>query len=526
MFDDSEFSEDDLAELSLLRDFEVDELIKAGLLGEDEQLTAPLDEEIVFKHEELSLHVTAGPLYPAVPVIWRIENHMLSRQVIDELRAQSRQFAEAAAITNNISRWRSREEESAFGIFKPTMVVLEFAKRTTNCLKEWRGKALKRKPVIKPEKSYLPPKTKLKKSTMTISNLSSYYLQETPQEICSRISSDFRILHVEEVLRDDLARRFQEKQEEMRIMLLKEDYDTLRECVPSGQQYVRRKTVLVEHLVKPRVAFHGTDREYMSSIVRYGLLQPGKRNPGTNEVHETRCGATYGRGIYSSPEADYALRYAGHTCHATKPNQYFGIKLLVCAMIMGRSANIWCQDNWRTQSEPYPGADSHVAYGGLEYIVFDTAQILSVYVVHIDWGRDNISHFGALPWDLFNFGPSRGRRYNELLESLHWCEDVKRERAAAFARASKWFPYGYGPSTGAKFVVEEVGEVDEDEEYGDYQELNEFQWVGDGDKSTSDFWRWLKLGVEMDVADRGDPASEYTRQRHWHGPETWMLTEV
>lgn len=59
----AELSEDDLIELSLLRDFEIDELVKAGLLNEDEQLTSPLDKEITFKHDELDLHVMAGPHY-------------------------------------------------------------------------------------------------------------------------------------------------------------------------------------------------------------------------------------------------------------------------------------------------------------------------------------------------------------------------------------------------------------------------------------------------------------------------------
>jgi len=38
------------------------------------------------------------------------------------------------------------------------------------------------------------------------------------------------------------------------------------------------------------------------------------------------------------------------------------------------------------------------------------------------------------------------------------------------AKAQKYFPYGYGAASGSKFVVEEVGEVSEDEEdYGVYQ---------------------------------------------------------
>ncbi|KAI0152354.1 hypothetical protein F4776DRAFT_601240 [Hypoxylon sp. NC0597] len=521
MFNDSELSEDDFVELSLLRDFEIDELIKAGFLDEDEQLRAPLDKEIIFQHDELDLHVTAGPYYPAGPVAWMVNNYTVPRQVVDELRAQLRQIVEAAAVTNSILRWK-RREENAFGIFEPTMVVLELAKKTTTHLNAWHRKVSEREPVVPLDKSYLPFKTKQENQILTISDVAKHYLQETPQEICSRIPSNYRILHVEEVIRVDLARKFYVKQGEMKANLMKQPYGALLKCVPPAQQS-KRKEVLVEHLVTPKVTFHGTARQFVPSIVRYGFLKPGKRNPGTNEVHNIRCGATYGRGVYSSPNPDFSLSYTGNMCHATKPSEFFGIKLLVCATLMGRSANVSREDNWREQTEPYPGADSHVANRELEYIVFDTAQILPVYVIHIDWGQDNASHFMGLPSDPGNFVPTRKKRHAKLLDNIRWPGDFKRERAAALARAAKWFPYGYGPSTGSKFVVEEIGEVDEDEEdYGDYQELR-----GEDikDKTNLDFWSWVKVGVEMDMAESGEPSvNEYTRQRYWHGPESSKMT--
>jgi hypothetical protein len=34
----------------------------------------------------------------------------------------------------------------------------------------------------------------------------------------------------------------------------------------------------------------------------------------------------------------------------------------------------------------------------------------------------------------------------------------------------KWFPYGFGPATGTRFVIEEVGDIsDDEEEYGEWQ---------------------------------------------------------
>ncbi|OTB08082.1 hypothetical protein M426DRAFT_19233 [Hypoxylon sp. CI-4A] len=524
MSEDSDLGEDELVELSLLRDFEVDELIKTGLLSEEDQLTAPLDRELIFKHDELDLHVNAGHLYPAVPVTWRIENYTVSRESIDELRSQLRDISKAATATNNISRWKKRDEECEFGIFEPSMEVLDLAKKTTTFLEGWRAKVAERTLATKGIKSSLPFKTKLDNPIESISDVASHYLQETPQEICSRIPSCYRILHVEEIIRVDLARKFYEKQAEMRKDLLKLRYDTLRPHVPPHLHHIRRKEVLVEELLRPRTTFHGTSRQFVPSIVRYGFLQPGKKNPGTNDVHEVRCGSTYGLGIYSSPNPDFSLSYTGDTCHATQPNELFGIKLIVCATLMGRTANIYREDNWRDQTKPYPGADSHVGNRDLEYIVFDTAQILPVYVIHIDWGQDNAQHFQDLPRDPSNFIPTQ-RTHTKLSNNIRWPGDVQRERASAFARAAKWFPYGYGPSTGARFVVEEIGDVDEDEEeYGDYQE---FRGEDIKDKTNIDFWSWVKVGVEMDMADRGEgtSANEYTRQRHWNGPETLTATE-
>ena len=55
------------------------------------------------------------------------------------------------------------------------------------------------------------------------------------------------------------------------------------------------------------------------------------------------------------------------------------------------------------------------------------------------------------------------------------------------ARASKWFPYGFGPNTKGNFVVEDVAEVSEDEEeYGDLQTFREDKESGGGN---SDYWR-------------------------------------
>ncbi|KAI6091326.1 ADP-ribosylation [Hypoxylon rubiginosum] len=512
MAERSDMSEDDLVQLSLLRDFETDELINAGFLSEDEKLTAPLDKELIFKHEELSLRVTAGRSYPAASISWTVDNYTLPIKVVDDLRVKLRRIVETAATNNNISRWRRQEEEYEFGVFEPVMVVLELVKKTQAQLESWRQRIASKDPPVEQE---LPIQKKPVSSLLTSSDIAFHYLQQTPQEICSRIPSKYRILHVEEVLRDDLARRFHNKREKMRTELSRQSHAALRACVPSHLQHTRRKEVLLEHLMGPRVTFHGTARQFVPSIVRYGFLQPGKKIPGTDKSHDVRCGSTYGRGIYSSPSADFSLSYTGSSCHATKPNEFFGIKLLVCATLMGRPVHMTAADNWRGQSQPYPGADSHIANRDLEYVVFDTAQILPIYVIHIDWGQDNALHFQSLPADASRFVPSRTRRHPRLVENVRFPGEVQRQKAAALARAAKYFPYGFGPATGGRFVVEEIGEVDEDEEeYGEYQTLRGEEIK---DKTNLDFWSWVKVGEEMDAAaGSGENLDEYSKERVWH----------
>ncbi len=151
----------------------------------------------------------------------------------------------------------------------------------------------------------------------------------------------------------------------------------------------KEKDSLANYLVDPRLTFHGTRKDYVASIVRQGFLLP--------DVNNVRCGSTYGRGLYSSPNAEFALRYTGFSASPTQNSEFSGLKLLVCATIMGISSTMFREDNWRIQTEPYPGADSHVANEQYEYVVFDQAQILPCYVIHLDLGRRIAKYFDYIP---------------------------------------------------------------------------------------------------------------------------------
>ncbi|KAI1325114.1 ADP-ribosylation [Xylariaceae sp. FL0255] len=517
-------SEDDLTELQLYRDFETDALIEAGFLSSDVQQSHPLDIEVVFKHTELDLHIKTGRYYPACSITWHVENYKLPRVSIIELRDSLKQVAEAAEPANNLEKWKVRHETME-GIFEPSMVVLDLARTTKKHLEDWRpGKPSVAPTRTKFEVNHLPFDVKATAfdytSKATTKSLAHELLGKTPQEIClDYIPDRYRVLHVEEVIRADLAASFAARRHKLREELSEKSYGSLKHFVPA-QSDTGRKSDLIDYLTRPRMTFHGTQRQFVQSIVRYGFLPPGSKNPGTGVSNDIRCGSTYGRGIYSSPSADFSLSYSGALCHKTEPNQFFGIKLLVCATLMGRTAQVFRADNWRDQSRPYPGSDSHTANDGFEYIVFESAQIIPVYVIHIDWGSDNALHFEKLPDDPTSYRPSgSGKTHPRLLNQVIWPADAERARLAAFQRASKYFPYGFGPATGGRFVIEEVGEIDDDEEeYGEYQRARHDEAEKKANRNM-DYWSWAKVGHEEDMAIAEQEAvdngiDEYSVQRN------------
>ena len=161
----------------------------------------------------------------------------------------------------------------------------------------------------------------------------------------------------------------------------------------------------------------------------------------------------------------------------TKVTEFASLKLIVCATMMGRCRFMTREDGWRSQNRPFPGAHSHAANDLLEYVVFDNAQIIPCYVIHLDLGRDAARYITSLSMDSNGYMSkyrelSRKEKYaqKKLKLSVVEPEERKQQRQALFAKAAKYFPYGYGSASGSKFVVEDVVQVSEDEEdYGKYQ---------------------------------------------------------
>ena len=111
---------------------------------------------------------------------------------------------------------------------------------------------------------------------------------------------------------------------------------------------------MIECLVTPKLAFRGTANYLVPSSVRYCFLGAGDFSHETGVFLEKHCGNTYGRGVYSSPSAEFSISYSGGDARPTKPNGFWGLKLIVCATIMGVPATVFREDNWCTHGEPIP----------------------------------------------------------------------------------------------------------------------------------------------------------------------------
>ncbi|OBT70445.1 hypothetical protein VE03_00038 [Pseudogymnoascus sp. 23342-1-I1] len=502
------FNDDELVELSLLRAREVDELVEHGLVVASRRFDEDLLDILVFSYPELTISLHTGPTYPAEQLQLEIDNISLPRLVVDELRNAAREIVVRDADTNNYEGWTRRSDIDDFGIFEFEMSAFHVARVASEHLESYRDSIKEPRESARVEdlatkfKNDLVSREGIDLSSITIDRKASDVLGKLPDETCSLVPPSFRILHVESVLRDNLYSKFLACQNEIREQLMALPRYQLQSCIPKDQS-TRRDTVeeLVEQVVAPKLTFHGTSNRFVPSIVQNGFLAPGAINPTTGEALPVRCGSTYGRGIYSSPSAEFSLSYSGSEAQPTAPDGFWGLKLIVCATLMGRSAQMTRDDEWWTRSEPYPGAHSHVGNNMYEYVVFNSAQILPCYVIHLDWGFHNKHFFEDIPEDKADF-VAQTRKHPKLESAEMAPGDRQRAKEALVAKASKYFPYGYGPATGTSFVVEEVGEVDEDEEdYGEYQRDRI-----DETHEESNIWKWNDETVETGM-------DEYTRSR-------------
>ncbi|KAI9152232.1 hypothetical protein HJFPF1_09459 [Paramyrothecium foliicola] len=502
------FDEDELVQLSFLRDEEADVLIAKGFLPDHTRLLSPLNQLVVFTLDGVILSIATGPYYPAHSVTFEVTNVSVSREDVDHLRRSLKALVAKADLTNNLENWQRRSDDNPYGVFEPVMVVLELVQETVRQLETYRTRRLRNNPNPVKETGWQRPDEHLlflspkAKQPVEISNipfstkeLAYRLLRTSPAAIATDVghATGLRVLHVEQVLRADLAHGLETFQSSLAHSLSRLGTQDLRRHVPHELRDCRAED-MVAHLVQPKLTWHGTHRQFIPSIVRHGFSLPGRVHADTGVAHEVRCGSTYGLGVYTSPDPMFSVSYTGSTFDRTPPDQFYGIKLVACATVMGRSRVVSRDDEWFFETKPMEGADSHVANQALEYVVFDKFQTIPVYVLHLDWGQDNAKYFNDLPEDPRQWARlSSTHRLNrrKLEQEVQTPGDKQRMKEAIFSKAAKYFPYGYGPATGNKFVVEEVGEVSEDEEdYGEYQSLRAEE--GGDKKHSTEFWTWVK----------------------------------
>ncbi|EWZ49789.1 uncharacterized protein FOBCDRAFT_123411 [Fusarium oxysporum Fo47] len=303
----------------------------------------------------------------------------------------------------------------------------------------------------------------------TIQDTAYSILRKTPEELTAGIPKEWRVIHMESVLRHDLVRRFWNYQESLKTDL-KLCGTSLRDRIPphsklGGQVRAQlSQESILQDMISPRVTFHGTPLQSVGSIVRHGFKMPGNIVEG-KAVASPRSGIAFDRGIYSSQEAFYAISYARGQREMTPVGMLPSMRLFVCATIMGRT---YTGSDGR-HGPLIEGYDSHFD-GGFEYIVHDERAIIPCYVIHLDLGseaaKQALKDVQTDPEEFHNLAKTKKRPEAKSTAP----GDIQREKEARKAAALKWFPYGFGPAMGTRFVIEEVGEIsDDEEEYGDWQ---------------------------------------------------------
>lgn len=473
-------------------------------------------EEFTFGFDELELKLMVNLRDILQPIVSLVKNHeyQLPRKVIDGIR-----FALRNAISDEIAKCGKKVSVFDFGL-----IILRLIEETTSFLLDYRRGILRK--TLKEKETYwdlrkinnldplLDHKLKMKGLDLeTVHGAASHILGKTPAQICADIDPNYRILHCENILRSDLASKFLQYQQTLRDKLMRVPVKDLKAFVPREKQ--RRygdgqaaKEQLVEHLTKTRTTFHGTRRDLVPSIVQHGFLKPGDIHPATKKRLPVSNGTAYGRGIYSSPKAWYALSYTGWGQERTKPSELPGMKLLVCATVMGRTACLERGDDWWELDEPLHGADSHVNESQWAYIVFNSAQILPCYVIHLDWAPAEEDGFYQWFMRTMSGVPSKKPPAKGDIGP----GEKQRNREQLIARGQKFFAYGYGPVDGKKLIIEDVAEVDDDEEeYGEYQETRidarpantsiwDTHWGKEDEGTEQDVWNQFELEGETEYS--------------------------
>ena len=242
--------------------------------------------------------------------------------------------------------------------------------------------------------------------------------------------------------------------------------------VPSHARSRLQRAEIIDDMLRPRLTFHGTSFQNIPLIVRHGFKLPGQPIIDGKVVASPRTGIVYrGRGIYSSQAAFYALAFAPRPRESlqTPLGTLPSMRLIVCATLMGRTSRSPGVLRPHALNAGYDVDFQH----DFEYIVFDGSAILPCYVIHLDLGADVAKRaVAAAQRDPVHFERDHRDRDRPKDNPQYLAPgDLQRQKDMRKAAAMKHFPKGFGPAKGTNFVIEEIGEIDDDEEdFGAYQE--------------------------------------------------------
>ena len=434
----------------------------------------------IYKLLDVTLTVTN---IPGQPVTVYAASDTMHRKFLDPMRAQLRAILEEAI-------------DSGLDTASFAVLLLRLAEESVSWIQHWKSHEAKQLQDGKGEKqsqwsegwdakgsegwqSFLDNPYGV--DLDTVDDTAQHLLGQSIKDICKIIPSWLRVLHVEPVFRGDLVSRFVERRQKMVDELSQMSYGQLRQCV-SNATIIRGSTgdtrkELAKELCRPRVTFHGAPRQVVSSIVQYGFIKPGDK-VGKGSKLSTRCGSSYGTGIYSSPDPAFASSYM-NIGSRQQPGDIPGYRLIVCATLLGRPLEVSRDEALRKSELLVSNAHSHISPNRYEYVVFDAAQIIPCYVLHLDYGADAARReFDKMPTDPNDMIRQQSRTERKQRTEVEkrqeelWPAAVQAKKQAMKAAAQKWFPHGFGPATGTNFVIEEIGEVSDDEEiYGEFQGL-------------------------------------------------------
>ncbi len=349
------FSEEELVELVILRDQEIDAMFDQGLLPHKDRWNEGHRNGFCFNYPEMTLEILTGDGYPVKPLTHQVTNISLPRIVIDQLRAVMRESHTIDSNKKTLQKWQERELYDN-GCFEFEMAALHIVAKCITHLKRfrsepnyWRNQATTlrrtdyamssdRRRILEeiyglpsllldpdnPANTYDPLNPDWSKKVTDLTDeqkldlasvqhqseikdsmwgieaasvqgheLANTILSKTPEEVCAEIPEQFRILHIESVIRSDRVAKYLACQSKIRNDLEKLPLNILRGSLKRETRMelgkrTNEQDTLIDHLITPELTFHCTREDLISSIVRQGFLMPELEK-------DIRCGATYGQ---------------------------------------------------------------------------------------------------------------------------------------------------------------------------------------------------------------------------------------